>query len=215
METDLFADEEQFQRLPLPGADIQFLRTLALPAPADDILRELVAASRWEARDRVMWGKPVAQPRLTAWHSDVFHRYDRALRVNPWTPLLLNLKARVEAVTGECFNSVLLNYYRDENDSVAMHSDDEQELGPRPPIASLSLGETRTFVMKHRHLRALKPVRIDLPSGCLLLMRGETQRNWLHGIDKENRPLGPRVNLTFRQIRVFSAPPPNARPAGA
>ena len=201
MSTDLFAAEEQFQRLPLPGADIHFLRTLPLPAPADDLLRELVTTSNWEARDRVMWGKRVAQPRLHAWHSDMFHRYDQALKVNPWTPLLLALKARVESVTGESFNSVLLNYYRDEHDSVAMHSDDEPELGPKPPIASLSLGETRTFVMKHKHLRTLKPVRIALPSGCLLVMRGETQRNWMHAIEKENHPLGPRVNLTFRQIR--------------
>lgn len=205
MGTDLFSAEEQFQRLPLPGADIQFLRTLDLPAPADGILRELVATGHWEAKDRVMWGKLVAQPRLNAWHSDVFYRYDHALKVNPWTPLLLDLKARVEAVTGEQFNSVLLNYYRDQHDSVAMHSDDEPELGPKPPIASLSLGETRTFVMKHKHNKALKPVRIELPSGCLLLMRGDTQRNWMHAIEKENRPLGPRVNLTFRQIRTAAA----------
>ena len=98
------------------------------------------------------------------------------------------------------FNSVLLNYYRDHRDSMGMHSDDEPELGERPILASLSLGEERTFILKHKRDKALKPVRLKLASGSLLLMKGDTQRYWKHGIDKETRPCGPRVNLTFRRI---------------
>jgi alkylated DNA repair dioxygenase AlkB len=117
-----------------------------------------------------------------------------------WTPLLLDIKNRVELVAHANFNSVLLNYYRDHRDSMGLHSDDEQELGKRPIIASVSLGQERTFIMKHKGDKALKPVRLKLTSGSLLLMKGETQRCWKHGIDKETRPCGPRVNLTFRRI---------------
>jgi alkylated DNA repair dioxygenase AlkB len=98
------------------------------------------------------------------------------------------------------FNSVLLNYYRDQRDSMGFHSDDERELGERPIIASLSLGEERTFILKHKTKKHLKTVRLILASGSLLLMKGGTQRYWKHGINKESRPCGPRVNLTFRRI---------------
>jgi alkylated DNA repair dioxygenase AlkB len=106
----------------------------------------------------------------------------------------------VQDLVHERFNSVLLNYYRDHRDSMGFHSDDERELGPTPIIASVSLGATRTFVLKHKTRPELKPIRLELPSGSLLLMKGLTQKNWKHGIDKQSKPCGPRVNLTFRQI---------------
>jgi alkylated DNA repair dioxygenase AlkB len=83
---------------------------------------------------------------------------------------------------------------------MGLHSDDEPELGRRPFIASVSLGEERTFILKHKSRRDLKIVRLRLASGSLLLMRGETQHDWKHGIEKEKRPCGPRINLTFRRI---------------
>lgn len=103
------------------------------------------------------------------------------------------------------FNSVLLNYYRDNRDSMGLHSDDEPELGPRPTIASVSLGEERTLVFKHKTSQELAPVRLRLAAGSLLVMKGDTQRNWKHGINKEDRHCGPRVNLTFRRIVSKSA----------
>jgi len=115
-------------------------------------------------------------------------------------PQLSDIKARIEAVAGSAFNSVLLNYYRDHRDSVGFHSDDEPELGARPVIASLSLGEERTFILKHKRSNTAEPMRLRLTSGSLLLMKGETQLCWRHGVPKENRPCGPRVNLTFRTI---------------
>ena len=118
----------------------------------------------------------------------------------PWTDTLAKVRAVVQDLADERFNSVLLNYYRDHRDSMGIHSDDEKELGPTPVIASLSLGATRTFVLKHKARPELKPVRLELPSGSLLLMKGLTQKNWKHGIDKQSRPCGPRVNLTFRRI---------------
>jgi alkylated DNA repair dioxygenase AlkB len=111
------------------------------------------------------------------------------------------MKVAVESACARSFNSVLLNYYRDGRDSVGMHSDDESELGTNPCIASLSLGETRTMVFKPRIRNGQRPVRIALESGSLLVMAGPTQSHWLHGVDKETRPCGPRVNLTFRMIR--------------
>ena len=95
---------------------------------------------------------------------------------------------------------MLLNYYRDNHDGMGFHSDDEPELGERPTIASLSLGDERTFVLKPKRLTNGKTIRLKLASGSLLLMKGDTQKNWKHGIAKEARLCGPRVNLTFRQI---------------
>ena len=123
-----------------------------------------------------------------------------ALEPRAWTPLLLDLKARVESLADASFNSVLLNYYRDHNDAMGMHADDEPELGPTPVIASLSFGETRTLRFKHRHDTQLATVKLPLTSGSLLVMRGDTQRNWKHGINRQTRACGPRVNLTFRRI---------------
>jgi len=150
-----------------------------------------------------MWGRTLPQPRLTAWYGDPGRSYAYSgLRLDPlpWTPLLLDIKTRVEETAGSTFNSVLLNYYRDHHDSIGFHSDDEPELGDRPIIASLSLGAERTFILKHKTLGRLGRVQLRLAPGSLLLMSGDTQRCWRHGILTESRTCGPRVNLTFRRI---------------
>jgi hypothetical protein len=113
---------------------------------------------------------------------------------------LIEIKSRVEKVADTNFNSVLLNYYRHHRDSMGLHSDDEPELGRRPIIASVSLGEERTFLLKHKTRKDVKVVRLKLASGSLLLMKGDTQHCWKHGIEKEKRPCGRRINLTFRRI---------------
>ena len=118
----------------------------------------------------------------------------------PWTETLQGIRRAVETAAATSFNSVLLNYYRDHRDRMGFHSDDEPELGSEPVIASLSLGETRTFTLKHRRRKDLDAVRIRLEAGSVLVMRGPTQRNWKHAVAKQGRPCGPRVNLTFRRI---------------
>jgi alkylated DNA repair dioxygenase AlkB len=171
--------------------------------PPDDVMQHLINEVPWKAEQIVMWGKTFLQPRLTAWYGDAGKSYTYSgIHLNPlaWTSLVLDIKSRVETVSGDKFNSVLLNYYRDHRDSMGFHSDDERELGERPIIASLSLGEERIFILKHKTRKDLKPVRLKLASGSLLLMKGETQRYWKHGIEKETRPCGSRVNLTFRHI---------------
>ena len=166
-------------------------------------MRHLIDEVPWRAESIVVWGKTYPQPRLIAWYGDNGMSYTYSgirLEPLPWTQTLSDIKRRVEAVARTDFNSVLLNYYRDHRDSMGLHSDDEPELGEQPILASLSLGEERTFILKHKGEKDLKPVRLKLASGSLLLMKGETQRYWKHGIDKETRPFGPRVNLTFRRI---------------
>ena len=161
----------------------------------------LLEQTEWRQERITVYGKPYLQPRLSAWHGDLGYRYSGIrLEPRPWTPLLRQLKRRVEELTGGEFNSVLLNYYRDQHDAMGMHSDDEAELGPRPVIASLSLGENRDFVLKHRTRKDLKAVKLPLESGSLLLMRGSTQQYWRHGINRQKKACGPRLNLTFRKV---------------
>jgi alkylated DNA repair dioxygenase AlkB len=203
MTAELFASGARLERLRLEDAELFYLSRLELAAPDGQILQRLIAEVPWRSEQVVMWGRKVFQPRLTAWYGDACSRYAYSgveLDPLPWTPILADIKARIEAAVGSPFNSVLLNYYRDHRDSVGFHSDDEPELGARPVIASLSLGEERTFVLKHRKSRAVQPVHLRLASGSLLLMKGDTQRHWRHGVPKENLPCGPRVNLTFRTI---------------
>jgi alkylated DNA repair dioxygenase AlkB len=201
---DLFAAlEEQLERVHLPDAEVYYLRRLPLTEAPHRVMRRLIHEVPWRAEKIVVWGKPYPQPRLIAWYGDPGSNYTYSgitLSPLPWTQALLGIKSRVEAATGADFNSVLLNYYRDHRDSMGLHSDDEPELGERPILASLSLGEERDFILKHKRKKSLKPVRLKLTSGSLLLMKGDTQRYWKHGIDKEAHSCGPRVNLTFRRV---------------
>jgi len=118
----------------------------------------------------------------------------------PWTDLLREIKRRIEDCTESTFNSVFLNLYRDQNDSMGFHSDDERELGLEPTIASLTFGATRTFILKHKKDTSVPTMKIPLEAGSVLLMKGKTQHFWKHGILKQREPCGPRVNLTFRTI---------------
>jgi alkylated DNA repair dioxygenase AlkB len=201
--SSLFEETDRLVRIPIADGEVYYLNELSLGRDPDSILRQLIAEVAWRQDNIRVWGKIYSQPRLVAWYGDRGSDYTYSgirLTPLPWTDLLLEIRRRVETVTAASFNSVLLNYYRDNRDSMGFHSDDEPELGERPVIASLSLGEERTFVLKHKVDTLAKPVRLRLASGSLLLMKGETQRYWKHGIAKETRPCGPRINLTFRRI---------------
>jgi alkylated DNA repair dioxygenase AlkB len=203
-----FSSGGRLERVPLQDGDLFFLDGLELRHRHDVVLKRLIAEVPWRQEKILVWGKLFRQPRLVAWYGDRGSDYTYSgITMTPlvWTELLLEIKRRIEVVTASTFNSVLLNYYRDNRDSMGFHSDDEPELGERPVIASLSLGEERTFVLKHRADKLVKPVRLRLVSGSLLLMKGETQRYWKHGIAKTARPCGPRVNLTFRRIKKTRA----------
>lgn len=187
------------ERIAIQDGELAWLAQLPLPWPPGEVLRRLIAETDWRAETVTVYGKRHLQPRLTAWHGERSYTYSGlTLTPHPWTPLLLAIKEAVEAASGHQFNSVLLNYYRDGRDSMGMHSDDEAELGPEPVIASVSFGEERQFILRHKTTR--ETLKLPLTGGSLLVMLGRTQHCWQHGINKSARAMGPRVNLTFRQI---------------
>lgn len=191
------------QPLLLPQADLLFDPAFLPATEAETLFSQLIAEVAWEQRAIRIFGQEMPQPRLTAWYGDPAARYTYsglAWEPRPWTPALQSLRRRIEATTNTRFNSVLLNYYRDGRDSMGWHADDETELGPAPAIASLSLGATRRFRLRARAGLAHPPLALDLPSGSLLLMRGPTQQHWQHALPKTARPVGPRLNLTFRWV---------------
>jgi alkylated DNA repair dioxygenase AlkB len=172
----------------------------AVPAP-DAMLERLLAEMDWRQDMARIMGREVALPRLTAWYGDAGYRYsgiDNPPR--PWLPVLLELKAVAEALAEAPFNSVLLNLYRDGRDSMGWHSDDERALGSEPVIASLSFGAMRRFRLRHKRKPELT-LGLALPAGSCLVMAGTLQHHWRHALPKTARPVGPRVNLTFRLIR--------------
>jgi alkylated DNA repair dioxygenase AlkB len=202
---DLFGDPSDPWRIPLSGGDVSYCRDFlcGLDFDLDVELKELINEVPWRQESVVVWGKRHNQPRLVAWYGDTGKSYTYSgilLEPLAWTERLRRFRVVAEQATEVTFNSVLLNYYRDNNDSMGYHSDDERELGPRPTIASISIGSQRTILFKSKLEKTLKPIRVELESGSLLIMRGDTQKNWKHAIDKQRRPCGPRINLTFRQI---------------
>lgn len=200
---DLFSSTQKFEQLPVPDADVSILRDLQTHASHESIFRTLLRDIKWQQREMNIYGRKVLQPRLTAWYGDPDRTYVYSGIKNnplPWNDLLREIKRRIEDCTDLIFNSVLLNYYRDNNDSMGFHSDDEKELGPDPAIASFSLGDKRTFLFKHSFKKDVPTVSVPLPSGSVLLMKGPTQRIYKHAINRETRPCGPRINLTFRRI---------------
>lgn len=157
----------------------------------------------WRQDELTMYGKKVTIPRLHAWYGDSATQTQYGysglmLEPLPWIPTLLKIKHDVEYKLGMHFNSVLVNLYRDGNDTVGWHSDDEIELGINPTIASLSLGQTRNFSLKHKLLN--KKLSLELKTGSLLVMSGETQACWQHSLPRTKQAKLPRINLTFRQI---------------
>ncbi len=203
-EIPLFATPDP-ERLQLPDAEVLFWPRVELSPGPEHCLATLIAETPWRQDDVQVWGKTHKQPRLHAWYGDEGSAYRYSgltLTPLPWTLLLETLKSQVETLCKASFNSVLLNYYRDQRDSMGMHSDDEPELGRNPVIASLSFGEERVLTFKHRKDKTLAPVKLPLPDSSLLLMKGETQHFWKHGIAKQARALGPRVNLTFRWVNA-------------
>lgn len=200
---DLFTSNRDLRLLEIPDAEIYYLPFLQLSEAHDSLLESLIEKVPWRAEEVTVWGKRHVQPRLIAWFGSPGSRYQYSgvdLEPLPWTETLNEIRQSVEAVSHAQFNSVLLNYYRDQRDGMGFHSDDEPELGKRPVIASLSLGEERVFTLKHKGRKDIKPIKLPLEAGSLLIMKGETQRNWKHGIEKQKRPCGPRINLTFRRI---------------
>lgn len=157
----------------------------------------------WQQDEIMVYGKLYMQPRLTALYANNSKPYSYSnitMHPHAFTEELFTIKSKIEGIIDENFTSCLLNLYRDGNDSNGWHSDDEQELGINPVIASISFGAQRMFHFKHRRNSKLRH-KIILENGSLLLMKGETQHNWLHQVSKTKKEVGKRINLTFRVIK--------------
>ena len=200
---DLFSIVQQFEPVHMPDADVSLLHGMKTKYSYGKMLDTLLAEVKWRQESIRIYGKLMPQPRLVSWYGDLgkVYRYS-GIRLSPlpWTPVLEDLRHRVQDCTEKSFNSVFLNLYRDHNDSMGFHSDDERELGAQPVIASLTFGATRVFTLKHKSRPDQPSVKLALEAGSVLLMQGQTQRFWKHGITKQSQPCGPRINLTFRTI---------------
>ncbi|RZZ89449.1 alpha-ketoglutarate-dependent dioxygenase AlkB [Pseudoxanthomonas winnipegensis] len=180
------------------------LQTDWLSAHAAHVLCETLSVQTpWSIHRIRLFGRWVDSPRLSCWIGDpqAVYRYSgQTFAPHPWTQGLAALRDRLREELGVPFNSVLANLYRDGRDAMGWHSDDEPELGAEPVIASLSLGAARRFVLRRRDDHAVKQTLVLAP-GSLLVMRGPCQREWQHALPRTAKPVGPRLNLTFRHIQ--------------
>jgi len=169
----------------------------------DSIFRKLLSEIAWEQKHINFWGKTSPVPRLTSWHSSENKSYSYSGILNssaPHNEVLDDLYQAVEAITGIEFNSVLLNLYRDGNDAMGWHSDDEKNLDGNTDIVSLSYGVKRDFQVKRKD-KSKKLINIGLGSGSLLVMKSPFQESWLHRVPRRKEVKGARINLTFRRLR--------------
>jgi alkylated DNA repair dioxygenase AlkB len=168
------------------------------------ILSLLKEEISFESHQIKMFGKTILEPRLISWHGDSGLSYTyskKRMSPKPWTSTLMKIKGKIEDVTQSEFNNVLLNLYRNGQDHMGWHSDDEKELGQNPLIASLSLGEERLFCLRHKFESSTPQIKLNLTHGSLLIMGGEIQHFWKHKISPSKKILKERLNLTFRFIK--------------
>ncbi len=194
---------EEELKLQLPDSTIRYFPSFFSKKMSDGYFEVLRKTVPWQQDDITVFGKTYAQPRLTALFGNNGKPYSYSnitMQPHGFTPELLEIKNRIEQKTTVIFTTCLLNLYRDGQDSNGWHADNEKELGKNPVIASITLGQERLFHLKHRTRKELKH-KLLLKHGSLLLMEGETQHHWLHQIAKTRKPIGERINLTFRVIK--------------
>ena len=172
---------------------------------ADNYFSKLSQNIEWQNDKILIFGKHIVTKRKVAWYGDKQFKYTYSkipkLALS-WTKELLEIKSAIENKTGEKFNSCLLNLYHNGDEGMAWHSDDENELGRNPVIGSVSLGAERNFKLRHKnHKLNGQKEQIILKHGSFLLMKGTTQHFWMHEIPRTAKPIGPRINLTFRIIK--------------
>ena len=203
----LFSEKQRI--INLPQANLIFEEHFFAKKEADSVQKILTETIAWEQGEIMMFGKKVLEPRLTAWYGEAGKSYTYSGKTQygmTWTDALSLIKNKVEAACQpiinyqpSLFNSVLLNYYRNGQDSMGWHADDEKELGRNPVIASLNFGESRRFLFRRKDDKNIKH-EILLTHGSLLIMAGEMQHYWQHAVPKEPKKNLPRINLTFRWI---------------
>lgn len=187
----------------LPDADITYYPGIFTVEKANQLFTKLKTEIPWQQDNISVFGRKYAQPRLTALIGNEGKPYSYSniiMQPHKWNAVLLFIKYEVEEICHEQFTTVLLNLYRDGKDSNGWHADNEKELGQNPVIASVSLGAERNFHLQHNTIKEAK-LKINLEHGSLLVMKGKTQHFWKHQIPKTTKPIGERINLTFRIIK--------------
>lgn len=193
----LLKDETEFF-----DGELLLLKNFIAPEQSQHLFRLFLNTLQWQQSQIRIYGKWQTIPRMQAWYGDpeaAYHYSGVMMEPHIWTAELQQLREDCQSLCHRAFNSVLANLYRDGQDCMGFHSDDEKELGWEPVIASLTLGGCRNFDLMHK--KQPYKLRLRLPPGSLLVMKGATQTYWQHGIARTKQPVGPRVNLTFRQIQ--------------
>lgn len=193
-------EDKNINRLPKDG-EVNYYGQLFGRDRSKFYFQKLLASIKWTQDEVVMFGKKITTKRKVAWYGEKPFEYTYSKMTKHalfWTPELLEIKGIIEQETKETFNSCLLNLYHDGEEGMGWHCDDEPELKKEGAIASLSFGVERNFVFKHKASK--EKVTMILENGSLLLMKGKTQRFWLHALPKSKKVKGMRMNLTFREI---------------
>lgn len=204
MELFDFIHDPHFNWLPKDGT-VNYYGKILTKEEADYFYLNLLEKIDWKNDEAIIFGKKILTKRKVAWHGDKDFNYTYSKSTKtalPWSEDLYFLKNKIEEKTGEKFNSCLLNLYHDGSEGMAYHSDAEKDLKKNGTIASLTLGAERKFSFKHK----TSGERIDLflEHGSLLIMKDETQTNWLHRLPPTKKIRTPRINLTFRMIEKTS-----------
>ena len=197
---DLFGFDQQLNILPYEG-EVYYFGKIINDSESQRLFAELLESIAWKHDELVIYGKHITTKRKTAWYGDYEHQYSYSNTTKialAWIKVLIQLRALVEKQSQSTFNSCLLNLYHAGDEGMAWHSDDEKELGDQPIIASLSIGAERKFSFKHKKTK--ENLSLNLESGSLLIMKGDTQKNWQHSLPKTTKINEPRINLTFRTI---------------
>jgi len=183
------------------GSELEIIEDFYAAAECERIYRRLLHEQNWPDNRYTVAGRQFTLPRLQTWHADPGIRYsysNNLLQTRSWTPLLSEIRAQIESALNFSFNSVLVNLYRNGNDYVGWHSDNEPELGEQPFIASLTFGAERQF--EFRHKQSSENGRVLLRSGTLLIMQPNFQHHWLHCVPLDQSVTEGRINLTFRKV---------------
>lgn len=201
---DLFSTELNVNQNLLPyGGTVNYYGKLFSLKEADHYFDVLMNTIEWKNDEAFIMGKHIITKRKVAWYGNEAYSYtysNRSKLALSWTPELLELKTLAEIQTGHSYNSCLLNLYHNGDEGMAYHSDDEKALAQDSAIASLSFGAERRFLFKHKQSK--ETITLFLEHGSLLVMKDETQTNWLHRLPPTKKITRPRVNLTFRTMIV-------------
>ena len=200
---DMFAPAPDYNKtIKITNGEYIYIPNFYEKTMANYYLQQLTNTIEWKQESMNMYGKQILFPRLTSWYGENDKPYSFSgitLQPHPWSKELLEIKEKIDQIANVNFNSVLLNRYRDGNDSISWHTDAEKELGINPVIASVNFGAERKFQLKHKNTD--EKIEIILKHGSLLIMKGELQHFWKHQVPKTKLKIEERINLTFRVIK--------------